>query len=52
MLAQANLQRKVEEVIINFEPRVRLVQIVARPNYDTNAYDLKIMFYVFRIKEI
>jgi phage baseplate assembly protein W len=45
-LTALNLQRKVEEVIINFEPRVRLVQIVARPNYDTNAYDLKIMFYV------
>lgn len=45
-LTALNLQRKVEEVISNFEPRARLVQIVARPDYDANAYDLKIMFYV------
>jgi len=45
-LTALNLQRKVEEVLINFEPRIRLVQILARPNLDMNAYDLRIMFYV------
>jgi len=41
-----NLQRKVQEVLINFEPRIKLVQIVANPNIDSNLYDLRIYFYV------
>jgi phage baseplate assembly protein W len=45
-LTALNLQRKVEEVLVNFEPRIRLVQILARPDIDRNAYDLRIMFYV------
>lgn len=45
-LTALNLQRKVQEVLINFEPRIRLVQVLARPDIDRNAYDLRIMFYV------
>ena len=45
-LTALNLQRKVEEVLVNFEPRIKLVQIAARPNIDANAYNLTISFYV------
>jgi phage baseplate assembly protein W len=45
-LTALNLQRKVQEVLINFEPRIKLVQIVANPNIDNNSYDLRIYFYV------
>ena len=45
-LTALNLQRKVQEVLINFEPRIKLVQIVSNPNIDSNAYDLRIYFYV------
>jgi phage baseplate assembly protein W len=45
-LTALNLQRKVQEVLVNFEPRIRLVQVLARPDIDRNAYDLRIMFYV------
>lgn len=45
-LTALNLQRKVEEVLLNFEPRIKLVQILARPNIDANAYNLTISFYV------
>jgi phage baseplate assembly protein W len=45
-LTALNLQRKVREVLVNFEPRIRLVQVLARPDIDRNAYDLRIMFYV------
>ena len=45
-LTALNLQRKVQEVLINFEPRIRLVQIVSNPNIDSNSYDLRIYFYV------
>jgi phage baseplate assembly protein W len=50
-LTALNLQRKVQEVLINFEPRIRLVQILARPDYDKNSYDLRIMFYVVGTQE-
>jgi len=45
-LTALNLQRKVQEVLDNFEPRIKLVQIIARPDIDRNRYDLRIMFYV------
>ena len=45
-LTSLNLQRKVEEVLNNFEPRIRLVQILSRPDADLNRYALKISFYV------
>ena len=40
------LTMKIEEVIVNFEPRARLVGVRAMPNLDNNAYDVTIEFYV------
>jgi phage baseplate assembly protein W len=51
-LTALNLQRKVQEVLINFEPRIKLVQIVSNPNIDSNAYDLRIYFYVVGSNEL
>jgi phage baseplate assembly protein W len=51
-LTALNLQRKVQEVLINFEPRIRLVQIYATPNYDGNSYQLSIYFYVIGTTEL
>ena len=45
-LTSLNLQRKVEEVLNNFEPRIKLVQILSRPDADLNRYSLRISFYV------
>ena len=45
-LTALNLQRKVAEVLHNFEPRINLQQVLATPDIDRNSYDLKIMFYV------
>ena len=50
-LTALNLQRKVGEVLNNFEPRIKLVQILARPNLDRNSYHLTIMFYVIGSSE-
>ena len=41
-----NLQRKVAEVLNNFEPRINLQQVLANPDLDRNSYSLKILFYV------
>ena len=45
-LTALNLQRKIEEVLNNFEPRIKLVQILARPDIDRNRYAVQISFYV------
>ena len=48
-LTALNLQRKVEEVLNNFEPRAKITQILADPDIDRNAYRLEIKFYVIGI---
>jgi phage baseplate assembly protein W len=45
-LTALNLQRQVGEVLKNFEPRANVTQILARPDLDRNAYNLRISFYV------
>ena len=44
-----SLTRVIEEVIVNFEPRARLVSVDARPNLSRNAYEVTISFYVRNI---
>jgi|TARA_Y100000401_G_C8278373_1_gene202071 phage baseplate assembly protein W len=44
-----SLTRVIEEVIVNFEPRARLVSVDARPNLARNAYEVTISFYVRNI---
>ena len=45
-----NLQRKIEEVLVNFEPRANVTQIIADPDIDRNSYRLEIKFYVIGIQ--
>ena len=40
------LARKVEDVIKNFEPRARLVGVRSLPDFDRNAYEISVEFYV------
>ena len=40
------ITKKIEDVIENFEPRCRLVSVRALPDYDRNAYNVTIEFYV------
>ena len=40
------LTKKVEDVIENFEPRVRLMSVSARPNIDRNEYEMTIEFFI------
>ena len=40
------LTRKIEDVIINFEPRARLISVTAFPNLDRNEYECTITFFV------
>ena len=49
-LTALNLQRKIEEVLNNFEPRAKITQIIADPDIDRNGYRLEIRFYVIGIQ--
>ena len=40
------IARKVELVIENFEPRARLVSVRSLPDYDRNAYEVQVEFYI------
>ena len=42
----AQLTKKIEDVINNFEPRARLVSVRSIPDYDRNAYEVSVEFYV------
>ena len=45
-IAAFTLTKKIEDVIINFEPRVRLISVRANPNLDRNEYEVTIEFFV------
>jgi predicted component of type VI protein secretion system len=40
------LQREIEDTIRNFEPRVRLQQVVVQTEPDSNAYSAIISFFI------
>ena len=45
-VVSAIIARQVEDVIDNFEPRARLVSVRALPDFDRNAYEVGVYFYV------
>ena len=45
-LVSAVIARKIQDVIENFEPRARLTGVNATPNFDRNAYEVTVYFYV------
>jgi len=49
-LTALNLERKVQEVLQNFEPRAKISSVVAEPIEDRNAYHLQVSFYVVGIQ--
>ena len=48
-LTALNLERKVIEVLTNFEPRAKIVNVIAQPQEDANRYHIQISFYVIGI---
>ena len=40
------IARKIEDVIVNFEPRARLISVRSIPDLDRNAYEVSVEFYV------
>jgi len=44
-----SLSRVIGEVITNFEPRAQLISVDARPNLDSNSYEVTIDFRVINV---
>ena len=44
-----SLSRVIGEVITNFEPRAQLISVDARPNLDSNSYEVTINFRVINV---
>lgn len=40
------LKASIENVLNNYEPRAKVVEVKVVPLYDQNAYAIKIMFYI------
>ena len=40
------LQREIEEVLRTFEPRVRVSFVTVTPDYDRNAFEVTIQFFI------
>jgi phage baseplate assembly protein W len=45
-IVAAQLERAVEETIINFEPRVQISKITAVPKPDENKYSMELEFFI------
>ena len=47
----ASIEREITQTILNFEPRVRIEQIIVTPRYDENAYSVQMTFSIINRTE-
>ena len=45
-IVAANLQREIEQTIINFEPRAKVSKVLVYPDYDNNGFKVDMTFYI------
>lgn len=45
-IVAAQLERSIEESILNYEPRVQISKVIATPSPDENKYDVYLEFYI------
>ena len=43
------ISKQIENLINNYEPRCRLVEVANRPNLDRNGYSVSVSFYVVNV---
>lgn len=46
LLTADSIRREIENTINNYEPRVELNEVIVDPNYDENAFDVVIKYYI------
>lgn len=45
-LTATSLENEIRQVITNFEPRARVVNVSASPMYEENGYNIRLIFFV------
>jgi phage baseplate assembly protein W len=51
-ITASNIQRSVEDVIQNFEPRVQLQQVTVSVDPDNNGYTLTVSFFIINVPNL
>lgn len=50
-IVATNLQREIEETLLNYEPRVRVLRIVVTPDFDRNGFRVDLEFNILNRTE-
>ena len=50
-IVAANLQKEIEQTLLNFEPRVRVTRIIVSPDFDNNGFKVDLEFNVLNRTE-
>lgn len=50
-IVATNLQKEIEQTLLNFEPRVRVTRIIVSPDYDNNGFKVDLEFNVLNRTE-
>ncbi len=45
-LVQLDIKNAIEQVINNYEPRAKLINVIVVPDYTLQGYDVTIIFYI------
>ena len=51
-ISAASIRDEIEETIIRYEPRVKLQDVKAIPNYDENSFDVTITYDIIGIEAL
>ena len=51
-ISASSIRDEVEETIIKFEPRVKLKDVLVKPNYDSNEFDVTVIYDVIGIEAL
>lgn len=46
IITASAIEREITQSITNFEPRVRVIGVTATPNFENNAFDVQMQFYI------
>ena len=50
-LTAISIARSIREVLLNFEPRIKLHKVTVRADSDNNGYEASIMFWLLNVEE-
>ena len=51
-ISASSIRDEIEETIIKFEPRVKLKDVLVKPNYDNHEFDVTVIYDVIGIEAL